>query len=62
LLAARADPEEIGVEKEEKDQRNGHEIHVNTEDDSAVVEAPSALDATDGFCGADEGDQRRQQE
>ena len=57
-----ADPKEVGIEQEEEDQRNGHEIHVDTEDDAAVVKAPAALYAADGFSRADYRDQRRQQE
>ena len=60
--ATGADPEEVRVEEEEQDQRDCHEIHVDAEDDAAVVEAPAALDAADGFRGPDEGDERRQQE
>ena len=58
---AGADPEEVGVEQKEEDERNRHKIHVDAEDDGAVVETPAALDAADGFRGADQGDERRQQ-
>ena len=52
------DPEEVRVEQEEENERDGHEIHVNAEDDAGVIEAPAALDAADGFCGADDGEKR----
>jgi len=56
------DPEEVGVEEEEEDQRDGHEVHVDAEEDAAVVEAPTALNAAHGFGGAEDGAQRREQE
>ena len=52
------DPEEVRVEQEEENERDGHEIHVDAEDDGAVVEAPATLDAADGFGGAEDGEKR----
>jgi len=47
----------VGVEKEEENHAEGHEVHVDAEDDASVIEAPTALDATDGVCGACDGEQ-----
>ena len=49
------DPESVGVEEEEEDHAEGHEIHVDEKEDAAVVEAPAALHAANGVCGAGEG-------
>jgi hypothetical protein len=56
------DPERVGVEEEKEDHAEGHEVHVDAEDNAAVIEAPAALHATDGVRGACEGDQRRKDE
>ena len=54
-LARRGDPEGVGVEKEEEDHAEGHEIHVDEEEDAAVVEAPASLHATKSVCSAGGG-------
>ena len=54
MLADFSEPDEVGVDEEEQDERDGHEIHVNAEEDSSVVEAPALLHAADGVCGSDE--------
>jgi hypothetical protein len=43
----RGDPAGVGVEEEEEKQAEGHEIHVDAEDDAGVIEAPTTLHATD---------------
>ena len=48
---------EIGVEKEEEDHTESHEIHVDTEDYAGVVEVPTALNATNGVDRAQAGEQ-----
>ena len=54
-LARGGDPEGVGVKEEEENHAEGHEIHVDEEEDAAVVEAPAPLHATDGVRGAGGG-------
>jgi hypothetical protein len=42
------DPEGVGVEEEEENHAEGHEVHVDEKEDATVVEAPAPLHATDG--------------
>jgi hypothetical protein len=49
------DPEGVGVEEEEEDHAEGHEVHVDEEEDATVVEAPSTLHAADGVGSAGGG-------
>jgi hypothetical protein len=42
------DPEGVGVEEEEENHAEGHEIHVDQKEDATVIEAPATLHATDG--------------
>ena len=49
------DPEGVGVEEEEEDHAEGHEIHVDEKEDAAVIEAPASLHATNGVCSASGG-------
>jgi hypothetical protein len=49
------DPKGVGVEEEEKDHAEGHEIHVDQEEDAAVIEAPASLHAANGVGGAGGG-------
>ena len=58
-LVGGTEPDEVGVEEEEGDQGDGHEVHVEAEEDAAVVEAPAALDAAESVGGADEGSEQR---
>jgi hypothetical protein len=54
----------IGVEEKEEDDAEGHEIHVDAEDDTGVVEAPAGLhaaDCVDGARGCSEGWDQQQQ-
>jgi hypothetical protein len=46
------DPEGVGVEEEEENHAEGHEIHVDEKEDATVIEAPAPLHATDGVRGA----------
>jgi len=46
------DPEGVGVEEEEEDHAEGHEIHVDEKNDATVVEAPAPLHATNSVRGA----------
>jgi hypothetical protein len=39
------DPEGVGIEEEEEDHAEGHEVHVDEQEDAAVIEAPAALHA-----------------
>ena len=50
-------PAGVGVEEEEEDHAEGHEVHVDAEDDASVIEAPAALHATDGVGGAGDGEE-----
>jgi hypothetical protein len=54
-LLGGGDPEGVGVEEEEEDHAEHHEIHVDEEEDAAVVETPAPLHAADGVCGAGGG-------
>ena len=54
-LVGGGDPEGVGIEEEEEDHAEGHEIHVDEKEDAAVVEAPAPLHATDGVRGAGGG-------
>ncbi len=51
------EPLGVGVDKEEEDHTEGHEIHVDEEEYTAVVEAPAALHAADVIDGASGGDE-----
>ena len=55
-LARRGDPVGVGVEEEEEDHAEGHEVHVDEQEDAAVIEAPASLHATDRVGGAGDGD------
>jgi hypothetical protein len=46
----------VGVEEKEEDDAEGHEVHVDAEDDTSVIPVPSRLHAADGVYGADGGD------
>lgn len=50
----------VGIEEKEEDHAEGHEVHVNAEEDTAVVEAPSRLHATNCVDGAGDGGQGRE--
>ena len=50
----------IGVEEEEEDHRNCHQVHIDTKQDACMVEAPALADAADGVDGAPENAERRQ--
>jgi hypothetical protein len=49
------DPEGVGVEEEEEDHAEGHEVHVDEQEDAAVIEAPAALHAANRVGGAGDG-------
>jgi hypothetical protein len=51
------DPEGVGVEEEEENHAEGHEIHVDQEEDATMIEAPTPLHATDGVRRAGGGDE-----
>jgi hypothetical protein len=60
LLSSGGDPSSVGIEQKEEDHAESHEVHVDEEQDSSVVEAPAALHATDSVGGAcDRGDSRQ---
>jgi hypothetical protein len=46
----------IGVEQQEEDHGDGHDVHVEQEDDAAVVEAPLEPKAAHSVEGAGDGD------
>ena len=54
-----ADPEGIGIEEEEEDHSDGHQVHVDEQEHAAVVEAPAGLHAPDGVGGTDDGEKGR---
>ena len=51
-LLGRGDPAGVGVEEEEENHAEGHEVHVDEEEDSAVIETPAGLHAADSVYGA----------
>ena len=53
------DPEGVGVKEKEEDHAEGHEVHVDEEEDATVVEAPSALHAADCVGGTGGGGEGR---
>jgi hypothetical protein len=61
-LGGGGEPGHVGVEEEEDDHADGHDVHVNAEDDSGVVVAPAGLHAADGVEGAEGGDQSGEDE
>jgi hypothetical protein len=56
------DPEGVGVEEEEEDHAERHEIHVDEKDDATVVEAPAPLHAANRVRGAGGGGERGEDE
>jgi len=54
-LSRGGDPKGVGVEEEEEDHAEGHEIHVDEKEDATVIEAPAPLHASDGVRGAGGG-------
>ena len=46
------DPEGVGVEEEEENHAESHEIHVDEKEDATVIEAPAPLHAANGVGGA----------
>ena len=52
----------VGVEEEEENHAERHEIHVDEKENTAMVEAPAALHATDGVGGACDGGERGEDE
>ena len=61
-LARRGDPAGVGVEEEEENHAEGHEIHVDEQKDAAMVETPTALHAANGVRGARHGEECRENE
>jgi hypothetical protein len=47
----------VGVEEEEENHAEGHEVHVDQEEDAPVVEAPAPLHAANCVRGAGDCDQ-----
>jgi hypothetical protein len=54
-LMGGGDPGYVRVEEKEEDQAEGQKVHVDTENDSAMVKAPTTLHAPDGVCSACNG-------
>ncbi len=52
----------VGIEEEEENHAEGHEIHVDEQKDAAVVEAPASLHAADGVRGAGDGEESGEDE
>jgi hypothetical protein len=52
----------VGIEEEEENHAECHEVHVDEKEDAAVVKAPSALHAADGVSGAGDGGEGREDE
>jgi hypothetical protein len=45
----------VWVKEQEEDHAEGHQVHVDQKKDTAMVEAPAPLHATDCVGGADDG-------
>jgi hypothetical protein len=56
-LLGGCDPAGVGVEEEEENHAEGHEVHVDAKDDAGVIEAPATLHAADGVGCAGDGEQ-----
>jgi hypothetical protein len=56
-LVRGGDPAGVGVEEEEENHAEGHQVHVDQEEDSAVVKAPARLHATNRVDRAEDGGQ-----
>jgi hypothetical protein len=54
-LSRGGDPKRVGVEEEEENHAEGHEVHVDEEENSTVIEAPAPLHATNGVRRARDG-------
>ena len=52
----------VWVEEQEENHAEGHEVHVDQKENSAVVEAPTSLHATDGVGSAGYCDERGEDE
>ena len=52
----------VGIQEQEENHAEGHEVHVDQEKNAAVVEAPAALHATDRVGRACDGDEGRNDE
>jgi hypothetical protein len=61
-LARGDDPVGVWVEEQEENHAEGHEVHVDQEKDTTMIEAPAALHAAHGVGGAEDGDQRGKDE
>ena len=54
-LVGVGDPEHVGIEEEEEDHAEDHKVHIDAEEDSAVIEAPAGAHAADRVHGAKDG-------
>jgi len=61
-LVGACHPERVGVEQEDEDERDRHQVHVDAEDHAGVIKAPTAADAADRVGGANDGEERRDDE
>ena len=52
----------VGIQEEEENHAERHEIHVDKKENTAVIEAPAALHATDGVGSAGDGGEGREDE
>jgi hypothetical protein len=50
-LLTGSDPTSVGVEEEEKNHAEGHEVHVDEKENAAVIEAPAWTHAAQGVHG-----------
>jgi hypothetical protein len=61
-LVGGCDPVGVGVKEEEENHAERHEIHVDEQEDAAVVEVPASSHAPDGVGGAGHGDEAGEDE
>jgi hypothetical protein len=55
-------PAGVGIEEEEENHAQGHQVHVDEEENTTVVEAPARLHAADGVDGAGDSGEGRENE
>ena len=52
----------VGIDKQEEDHAERHQVHVDAEDHAGVIKVPTAAHTTDSVHSAEHGEQGRQQQ
>lgn len=61
-LVGVGDPKHVGVKEEKENHDDGHQVHIDEEQDAAVIQAPPGLHAAERVDRADDRDQRGDEE